>query len=85
MGFDGWLQIFEELTYRRSRHLWGQEEQQMEGAGGRFHMNTRQNFLTLREWRGEWLSHGWCPGAVGQFLAQDTPGRIQRQKRAGLR
>lgn len=49
MGFDGWLQIFEELTYRRSRHLWGQEEQQMEGAGGRFHMNTKQNFLTLRE------------------------------------
>ena len=48
MGFDGWLQIFEELTYRSCRHLWEQEEQQMEGAGGRFHMNTGQNFPHFR-------------------------------------
>lgn len=57
MGFNGWLQIFEELTCRGSRHPWEWEEQLMEIAGGRFHVNIRQNFLTLTVER--WVALPW--------------------------
>lgn len=83
-GFKGWLQIFEELPCRGSRHLWEWEEQLMEVAGGRFHVNIRQNFLTLTEWSGEWLSRGQCPGAMGQLPAGDAVDRSQSQNRVGL-
>lgn len=49
MGVNGWLQIFEEPTLGRSGHLWESEEQLREAAGGGFHVNGRQNFLTRRE------------------------------------
>ena len=76
MGFHGWLQISEELTCRRRRYLWEQEEQLMEFSGGSFHLNTRLNFLTRMEQRGEWFSLGWCQGIrdslLPRILQQDS-------------
>lgn len=48
----------------------------MEVTRGRFHVNTRQNFLSLVEWRGERFSHAWCPKGTGRFFAQDAADRI---------